>query len=165
MKNKPHQTVLWSSKDYWKSIVAHSTDPSGTPRSSPSPGTDFRVGLYVSSRTTVFANLKENAAPFPNVNSKWWYTKERLNLWELQQQPTLESPRSKNVLQAEVKNSDRDFTPQMPQALTWCQNLCYVLSFADCWTKLLHQIKRRDQMQNFRIPLCVAAILKFTSGY
>lgn len=63
----------------------------------------------------VFANLKENAAPFPNVNSKWWYTKERLNLWELLQQPTLESPRPKNVLQAEVKKSDWDFTPKCPR--------------------------------------------------
>lgn len=48
------------------------------------------------------ANLKENAAPFPIVNSKWWYTKEKLHLWELQQQPALESPRPKNVLQAQV---------------------------------------------------------------
>lgn len=39
--------------------------------------------LYSSSRMTVFSNLKKNAAPFPNVNSKWWYTKERLNLWEI----------------------------------------------------------------------------------
>ena len=52
---------------------------------------------------TVVSNLKNNAAPFPNVNSTWWYTKERLSLWETKAASNPEVTQIQNLLQAEVR--------------------------------------------------------------